>query len=285
MFLIHLQKFNYKPTSYEVALIQNTWNNNSIYTDDISVLVKALSQGQTIKFNIQKSNSIIIDADNPKINVIEALNKLEKINLLPMIAYSSFSANETKNNFRLIYFFDNEIIKEKYISFTNLIEQILNIKLDYAFANNPKQICYGTNKKIYVFNQSITDINKINLPEINLVQIKKNTPLHSPNSAPELVELEQLNYKDFVKELNKILEDKKHIGYDLCLRWCFANFTKPELQEKILYLSSSNTQYKVRNLLKTKPKNYLIRLVANNSNFYKIYISNQKNKNKLKKII
>lgn len=279
MFVIHLKQFKNKPNNFETAWIQNTWN-NAFLTNDIKALKQALEQGQTIKFNTAILNTIIIDADKPNQPLEHYLNILKEHNLMPTLAYKSFSANDIdKHNFRLIYFVNN-LNKDAYYNFTNQLKQLLNIELDNAFVKNHKQICYGTNKQVYMFNQSPIKLDYTPTPikqQINPIQA-----INTTTNSKDIIYLNSLPYRAFIKELKSIINNQQHIGYDIALRWVFANFAQPELQQQILSLASKDTQQKVNQLLRTKPQNYLLRLVEKDSNFYKLYLANHKLKNKNK---
>lgn len=265
-FRIHNSKHTIKPNSFQVAIIQNSWN-NSILTDNVNVLIEAISQGQTIKFNETNYDTLIIDADNNKVPLTDILDTLKKQSLTPSIAYETFSANDIKHNFRLIYFIEG-LTYNAYYNFTQLIERVLNVSLDYSFVRNKKQVCYGTNKSVLGLKQDliVLDYTPIKKVAYNALKTQSTAIL-----ATDINTLLSLDNKSAYKVLNEILKDKKHISYDLCLRWYFANFNNPKLQDEILELGSLDTQLKVLNLFHKQGRQYLLRLTSADDVFRKIY--------------
>ncbi|APJ38687.1 hypothetical protein [Mycoplasmopsis pullorum] len=285
MCLIHQRRFDKKPLSKEIASIQRTWN-NSVLSNDLVEIAQALASGKTVWFNTNRLDTIIIDIDRSTLafnDAIKLLHQHKKI--VPDIAYESFSSNPKTNthSYRMIFFINRCITKNEYLNFTLEVSNLLSTDVDFAFCNNTKQICFGTNKKVFINYSGPNWDNQVNNIELQDTPPQQETRyLGKINTRDKSIyELEQLSYNDFKMRLNMILAKRIHIGYDICLRWFFAESFNLDKQQQILNLASLDTQHKVMQIAKRRYPSYAYKLFKPHGNFYSLY---QENHNLFQKI-
>lgn len=238
MFLIHKLKFEKKPNKFEVVKIQKTWENNSFKIRDFNILKNCLEKGQTVKFNIHKINFFLIDHDKKQISFSNALNVLKNNDLLPLIAYETF----TEGNWRLIFKVDFDVDQNIYKNFTEKISEILNIDLDSCFYKNLNQICYGTNKKVFYFGENVSlkkfipyfvDKNKISIEKTKNVFQQIKSPKKRKINFYQNYYKKHKNFKipkNLIKELFKL---KIAIKFEFLEK---NNFKNGDLQILLLLL-------------------------------------------------
>lgn len=285
MFLINARKFKTKPSSWEVAIIQKEWQ-TAFRTKNLSILREAIQNGQTFCLTNQPEQVVIIDYDQAELDLHQALEKLRSFDLRPTLAFETFSAGsiredgKTKKNFKLLYVFDREITNNEKWNFYFLIENTLEVELDRSSIRNNKQICYGTNKLVYFLKQGTIELNnqKIDFSKNTSKIVSKSSK--QPLMSKTIEELEAMEYKEFKDTLKHIFESKQHLSYDLALRLAFASVNNSKYLEQVFALASDDTITKIKQLLRTKNKEYGFKLFQPNGNFSELLKRNLKNAKK-----
>lgn len=279
----HLKTFDSKPTSSQIGLIQKTWPKEEQFISSFNELHEQLANGGVFIFNTDKQfRWVVVDIDGAKTPLGLALGILERNQILPLLAYNTFSNGlNGLNRYRLLYFFQQPISKEEIKKQYSFINKLLKLEkgIDKVFLNNINQICFGTNSRVLFFNNTIyKGFENLSVD----IEEPKNIIDNKTNNKRDFWWLE-VEYKVFLKQLNKILIEKQKVNWDLLIRWYGVNFGNLEIRKKIISLAKEQNTKKCLNLYEKKGNKYVKVLIKDSQNFTRLYTYNEKQLKKISK--